>query len=188
MSSAGEITVLLQRISSGDKGAEEELLPKVYRELKRLASACLRRERQGHTLQATALVNEAYLRLSDQKDVAWTGRTHFFAIAARIMRRILADYARQRNAGKRGGGRPHLSLDEELHVTDSQCALIEGLDEALQRLAQLDSRQAQVVEMRFFGGLTEEEIAEVLGVSSRTVKRDWMMARAWLYGELHNGP
>jgi RNA polymerase sigma-70 factor (ECF subfamily) len=179
---AADVTELLQRFARGDKTAEADLMPKVYRELHRIARAYIRRERPDHTLQATALVHEAYMRLTLQREIDWKSRTHFFAMAAQLMRRILVDYARHRGAGKRGGA--HLSLDEGLQISAQQCALVAELDTALERLAVLNERQARVVELRFFSGLTEEEIAEVIGVSSRTVKRDWTMARAWLYGEL----
>lgn len=183
MAQAGEVTVLLRRVSAGDKDAESELLPRVYAELKRLALSQLRSERPGHTLQATALVHEAYMRLANQQE-GWNGRAHFYALAAKVMRRILTDYARQRNAGKRGGGKIKLSLDEHLGVPVEQCPMLTDLDEALERLEEISPRQAKIIELRFFGGLTEDEVAEVIGVSSRTVKRQWESARAWLYGEL----
>lgn len=181
---AADITELLQRVAHGDQQAEADLIPRVYQELHSIALAYLRRERSDHTLQATALVNEAYLRLTGQHEIDWKNRAHFFGIAAQLMRRILVDYARQRQAVKRGGGGVHVSLDEGLLVSNDQCELAADLDEALERLARLDARQAKVVELRFFGGLSEEETAVILGVSSRTVKRDWTMARAWLHGEL----
>jgi RNA polymerase sigma factor (TIGR02999 family) len=181
---APEMTELLQRLSRGDKQAEEDLIPRVYRELRRIAAAHLRSERPDHTLQATALVHEAYIRLTSQEQLDWKSRTHFFAVAAQVMRRILVDHARKRNAGKRGNGAVVLQLDENLTLADDQCDLVTGIDSALERLARLNPRQAKVVELRFFSGLSEEEIGQVLGVSSRTVKRDWTVARAWLYGEL----
>lgn len=159
-------------------------MPQVYRELRKIAVGHLQKERANHTLQATALVHEAYLRLTGHQQVDWKSRTHFFAVAARLMRRILVDYARQRDAAKRGGGAVLLQLDEKLTLADDQFELITGIDAALERLERLNRRQAKVVELRFFSGLSEEEIAEVLGVSSRTIKRDWTVARAWLYGEL----
>jgi RNA polymerase sigma-70 factor (ECF subfamily) len=177
-----DMTELLRRFAQGDKEAEAELLPQVYRELHRIARGCLRGERPDHSLQATALVNEVYLRLSAQQEFNWKDRAHFFAVAARMMRRILVDYARRRRAGKRDGA--VISLDEGLVISAEQCGLVADLDTALQRLESLHSRQAKVVELRFFSGLNEDEIAEALGVSVRTVKRDWRMARAWLYGEL----
>jgi len=178
-----EVTELLHRIARGDKQAETELIPRVYRELRRIAQAYLRKERHDHTLQATALVHEAYLRLTWQADINWKNRAHFFAIAANTMRRILVDYARHRNASKRSDVEGFL-LDHAPAISNQQCAFMTGLDEALDRLAGLNPRQARVVELKFFGGLTEEEIANVLEISSRTVKRDWTLARAWLHGEL----
>src|ERR1039457_3774091 len=177
-----DMTELLRRFAQGDKEAEAELLPQVYRELHRIARGCLRGERPDHSLQATALVNEVYLRLSAQQEFNWKDRAHFFAEAARMMRRILVDYTRRRRVGKRDGA--VISLDEGLVISAAQCGLVADLDTALQRLESLHSRQAKVVELRFFSGLNEDEIAEALGVSVRTVKRDWRMARAWLYGEL----
>ncbi len=182
--SASEVTDLLERVAQGDKQAEADLMPRVYRELRKIALAHLRRERPDHTLQATALVHEAYLRLSAQREVHWKNRAHFFGIAAQAMRRILADYARHRGAEKRGGNEIRVPLDEEICISDEHCTLVTALDEALERLQRLNSRQARVVELRFFSGLSEEEIAEVTGVTVRTVRRDWRMARAWLYGEL----
>jgi RNA polymerase sigma-70 factor (ECF subfamily) len=179
-----DLTELLRRTAQGDKEAEQELLPRVYRELHRLAAGYLRRERPDHTLQATALVNEAYLRLAGHQDIDWKGRAHFFAIAAKTMRRILVDYARQRGADKRGAGGIALPLDEGLTISADQSSMVTEIDAALERLEKLSPRQAKVVELRFFTGLSEEEIGEVLGISARTVKRDWTVARAWLYGEL----
>ena len=179
-----DVTDLLRRVSDGDKQAEEELVPEIYRELRKIAASYLRRERPDHTLQPTALVNEAWVKLSKQRDVQWESRAHFFGIAAQVMRRILVDYARRRRSGKRGGGIPFVQFDDSLGVSEDQCSLVINLDEALERLRALSPRQARVVELRFFGGMTEEEIAEVLDVTSRTVKRDWEKARAWLYGEL----
>jgi RNA polymerase sigma factor (TIGR02999 family) len=172
----------LQRLAHGDKQAEAELVPQVYRELKKIARGYLRHERPDHTLEATALVHEAYLRLTSQKEIDWKSRNHFFGIAAQMMRRILVDYARRRGASKRAGC--HVSLDEGLTISAEQCSLVTALDAALERLAALNARQARVVELRFFSGLAEEEIAQLMCLSSRTVKRDWSMARAWLYGEL----
>lgn len=181
---AADITDLLHRAAQGDKEAEAELLPTVYRELHVIALSYLRRERPGHTLQATALVNEAYLKLTSQERSDWKNRAHFFGFAAQAMRRILVDYARKRGAARRGSNSPHSPLDEGACISDSQSALMADLDEALTRLEQLSPRQARVVELRFFTGLNEEETAVALGISSRTVKRDWTLARAWLYGEL----
>jgi RNA polymerase sigma-70 factor (ECF subfamily) len=179
-----DVTDLLRRVTGGDKEAEVELMPEIYRELHKIAAAYMRRERPDHTLQPTALVNEAYEKLSSQRNVHWESRAHFFGIAAQVMRRILVDYARRHRSGKRGGGILFVQFDDSLGVSEDQCALVSNLDEALERLRALSPRQARVVEMRFFGGMTEDEIAEVLGVTSRTVKRDWKNARAWLYGQL----
>ncbi len=181
---SGDLTELLRRAARGDKEAECALVPRIYRELHRLAVGYLRHERPGHTLQATALVNEVYLRLAGHSNIDWKDRAHFFAIAAKNMRRILVDYARQRGADKRGGGDIALPLDEGLTISAEQSSLVTEIDAALERLEQLSPRQAKVVELRFFTGLKEEEIAEIVGISARTVKRDWTLARAWLYGEL----
>jgi RNA polymerase sigma-70 factor, ECF subfamily len=177
-----DLTGLLHRLSRGEKDAEAELFPHVYRELQKIAHICLRGERTEHTLQATALVNEAYLKLTVGAQIDWKNRAHFFGLAAKGMRRILVDYARQRSAGKRAG--IHIELDEELIVSAEQCTLIGDLHEALERLAEFAPRAAKVVELRYFGGMTEEEIADLLSVSVKTVKRDWQMARGWLRGEL----
>jgi len=179
-----ELTLLLQRIAAGDQKAASELIPKTYEDLKRLAATYLRRERPGHTLQATALVHETYLKLAGRSSPTWQDRTHFFALAARIMRRILTDHARQHRAQKRGSGRVEVSLDRISLANGSGHFLMEDLDEALTRLAGFAPRQAKVVELRFFGGMTEDEIAAHLEVCSRTIKRDWTVARAWLFGEL----
>jgi RNA polymerase sigma-70 factor (ECF subfamily) len=176
------VTELLQRVARGDRDAEAELIPRVYRELRRIAQGYLRNERRDHTLQATALVHEAYLRLMVPGEINWENRAHFFAVAANTMRRILVDYARRRCASKRNAER--VSLDQNLIVSHEQCAFMTELDEALDSLAILSPRQARVVELRFFGGLTEEEISSVMKISSRTVKRDWIVARAWLHCEL----
>ncbi len=159
-------------------------MPHVYTELKRLAASYLRREREGHTLQATALVHEAYLKLARLDELEWQNRNHFFAVAATVMRRILTDHARQHRAARRGAGRAKLNIDDVVVIGPSPSSEIDALDEALTRLAAFAPRQAKVVEMRFFGGMTEDEIAEILNLSSRTIKRDWIIARAWLYGEL----
>jgi len=177
-------TDLLNRVAGGDKQAEELLLPLIYSELRRIAAHHLRQERPSHTLQTTALVHEAYLRLIGLTDIDWKSRTHFFGVAAQLMRHVLVDYARQRGAEKRGGGQAHLPLEAGLAVSDEQCALVAELDAALQRLERLNARQARVVELRFFSGMKEDEIASLLAVSVRTVKRDWTVARAWIYGEL----
>lgn len=179
-----DATRLLQAWAQGDQAAFEELIPLVYDELRRLAQRELRRERPGHSLQATALVNEAYLRLIDLNRIEWQNRAHFFAMAARMMRRILVDWARARGNQKRGGGVPTVSLDEGLLVsTDPGCDLV-ALDDALETLGAMDLRKGQVVEMRFFGGLTVEETAAALHVSADTVMRDWRSAKAWLLREL----
>ena len=178
------VTELLIAWGSGDRAALEELTPLVYGELRRLAHRHLGRERRGHTLQTSALVHEAYLRLIGQKNVEWQGRAHFFGIAARLMRQILVDYARTRNNQKRGGDANRVSLDEALLVSDERAAEVVALDEALERLAKVDPRKGRVVELRFFGGLSVEETAEVLAVSPGTVMRDWTLAKAWLHNEL----
>jgi RNA polymerase sigma-70 factor, ECF subfamily len=184
MNPGGDITQLLLRAAHGDRRAEEALYPIVYREMRQLAAFLLKSERPEHTLQPTALVHEAYIRLTGDKSISWENRSHFFAVAARTMRHILIDHARKVNAGKRQGTK--VSLESALNYSPAQAAELVELDEALNRLAEWDQRQSQVVELRFFGGLTEEETARVLGVSTRTVKREWSMARAWLYGELSN--
>jgi len=183
MEEQGEVTRLLQRVSDGDPSAEELLIPLVYAELHRLASHSLRTERREHTLQATALVNEAYLCLC-RNAASLRDRAHFFRLAARLMRRILIDYARSRGAAKRGDGLRHLHLDESMAVVDEQLDTALAVDELLNRLAALSPRQAQVVEMKFFSGLTEDEIAAILEIDSRTVSRDWLMARAWLHRQM----
>ena len=175
---------LLQAWGQGDQAAFEELIPLVYDELRRLAQRELRRERSGHSLQATALVNEAYLRLIDLNRIEWQNRAHFFAMAARMMRRILVDWARARGNQKRGGGIPKVSLDEALLVSQDPGSDLVALDEALETLGAMDPRKGQVVEMRFFGGLTVEETAAALHVSADTVMRDWRSAKAWLLREL----
>ena len=180
----GKVTELLLELSGGNRTVVDELIPFLYAELKRIASAQLRAERPEHTLQATALVHEAYLKLVDQRQVNWQNRAHFFGVAAQVMRRILMDYAKGRAREKRGGDVHKTSLDEALVVSYDRTYELLDIDEALGRLEALDRRQAQVVEMRFFGGLSVEETAEALGVSAPTVKREWAMARAWLHREL----
>lgn len=180
----GEVTQLLQAWSGGDGAALEQLTALVHDELRRLAARYMRRERPGHTLQTSALINEAYLRLVDARHVQWQNRAHFFAVSAQVMRRILIDVARSRQNLKRGGGARPISLDEALAASPERSADLLALDEALERLAVLSPRQSQVVELRYFGGLTEDEMAEVLHVSPRTVRHDWGLARAWLYREL----
>ena len=179
-----EITQLLAEWSEGNQAALDQLYPLVYNELRRLAHGYLRRERKGHTLQTTALINEAYLRLVDQKHVHWANRSHFFGISAQIMRRILIDHARRYDYAKRGGGAQRISLDEAAIVAKQRGRTLLLLDEALKSLAKIDPRRSQVVELRYFGGLNNDEIAGVLKISENTVTRDWNMARAWLYQEL----
>jgi RNA polymerase sigma factor (TIGR02999 family) len=179
----GEVSALLRAWSDGDRGALDQLTPIVYNELHRLARIHMRRERSGHSLQTSALVNEAYMRLVDYKRMQWQNRSHFFAVSAQLMRRILVDHARRHNL-KRGRGVPHVSLEQTAELESDRAPDFVALDGALEALARLDPRKAQVVEMRFFGGLSVEETAEVLKVSSVTVMRDWSTARAWLYREL----
>jgi len=181
-----EITGLLVAWGAGDEQALAALTPLVYEELHRLAHRYMGGERPGHSLQTTALVNEAYVRLIDWKSVRWQNRAHFFAVSAQLMRRILVDFARSRGYQKRGGGVPAVTLDDAAVVTDDKGADMVALDEALTSLAELDARQSRVVELRFFGGLSLEETAEVLRVSPGTVRRDWSLARAWLHRELSN--
>jgi RNA polymerase sigma factor, TIGR02999 family len=182
--STEQITQLLLAWGDGDRRALDALMPLVYDELRRIAKRYMRDQRVGHTLQTTALVNEAYLRLVDSSRVNWQNRTHFFAISAQLMRRVLVDFARARNALKRGGERIQVTLDEKIEAPFERETDLVALDEALENLAKLNRRQAQIVELRYFGGLSEEEIAEALGISVRTVRRDWSVARAWLYREL----
>ncbi len=182
-----EVTQLLIAYGQGDRQALDRLLPVVYSELHGIAARQMRHERADHTLNATALVHEVYLKLMDQNQVSWQNRAHFFAIAARAMRQVLISYARKHNAEKRGGGAPNTLLDGKEIALGERADELLALDEALTRLAGFDERLAQVVEYRFFGGLTIEETAAVLDVSSMTVKRDWNKAKAWLYRELHAG-
>lgn len=179
-----DVTVLLGQLAGGDAKVVDSLLPLVYDELRGIARGQLRRERKDHTLNATALVHEAYLKLVDQRNVDWKNRAHFFAIAAQAMRRILINYAQQRRAQKRGGDMVATTFDDELVPRETKADQLIDMDEALTRLKALSERQAAVVEYRFFGGLTHEEIAEVLGVSVPTVRRDWRLARAWLSNQL----
>lgn len=179
------ITRLLQRMGKGDREAESRLVPLVYGELRRLARHYMRNERVSHTLQATALVHEAYLRLVDERQVNWQNRAHFLGVAAQVMRRILVDHARGLHRLKRGGEQRTVVLEEAIVNLKAPSSDLVALDQALTRLAELDPRQGRIVELRFFGGLTVEETAEVLGISPKTVKRDWSVARAWLYGELN---
>jgi RNA polymerase sigma factor (TIGR02999 family) len=179
-----EITQLLLSWSDGDEAALERLAPLVHAELYRLAKHYMSQEKPGHTLQATALVNEAYLRLIDWKNVRWQNRAHFFGVSAQLMRRILVDYARSRNYQKRGGGAVKVSLEEAAIISSEQPADFVALDDALNELAEMDPRKSRIVELRFFGGLNVEETAEVLKISPRTVIREWSLAQAWLYREL----
>lgn len=180
------VTKLLQEWSDGDETALEQLMPLVYDELHRLAHQHLRRERPGHILQTSALINEAYLRLVDHPELRWESRNHFFGIAARLMRRILVDDARKRNADKRGGSLIQVPLDEATGLVHEQAANVAALDDALNMLETIDTRQSKIVELRFFGGLSIEETANVLQVSPGTVMRDWTFARAWLRNEMRN--
>ena len=184
MSAPTNITQLLASWRSGDQAALEALTPMVHQELHRLAARYMAGERPGHILQPTALVNEAYMRLVDWKDGRWQNRTHFFAVAAQIMRRVLVDVARTRDCGKRGRGQIHVSLSEAANVPVAQSVDLVALDDALKTLEALSARQSRVVELRFFGGLSLEEAAHVLDVSVGTVRRDWSMAQAWLFREL----
>jgi RNA polymerase sigma factor (TIGR02999 family) len=179
-----QITQLLAEWREGNQAALDELYPLVYDELHRLARRYMSRERKGHTLQTTALINEAYVRLIDQRNVQWANRSHFFAISAQIMRRILIDHARRHAYAKRGGGARQVSLDETATVIHEDLAEFLRLDEALKSLAELDPRRSQVVELKYFGGLNNDEIAGVLKISKNTVIRDWNMARAWLHSQL----
>lgn len=180
----GDVTVLLRQVKSGDSTAESRLLELVYPQLKKIAGKYLRHERTGHTLQATALVNEAYMQIAGQMDKEWQNRSHFYAVAAQSMRRILVDYARQRNAAKRDGNRQQVELTDAVAIASDRLDEILAIDEALSRLAEFDPRRSKVVEMRFFGGLTVEETAAALSVSPDTVMRDWRLAKAWLLREL----
>jgi RNA polymerase sigma-70 factor (ECF subfamily) len=187
MRSPGDVTILLSEIRRGNRGAESELISLVYDELRRLAAHYMRRERPDHTLQATALVHEAYLRLVKQREVPWQNRAHFFAIAGRLMRRVLVDHARAHCRGKRGGTLQRIPLGETLLFSPERSEELLELDRALILLAEEYPRQSQVVELRHFGGLTVDEVAEVLKVSPKTVKRDWSLARAWLHREIRMG-
>jgi RNA polymerase sigma factor (TIGR02999 family) len=184
--SPSEVTQLLKDWSSGDPEALDRLIPIVYAELRAIAARYLRRERRDHTLQPTALVNEAYLRLIDQKQVQWQNRAHFIGVAAQMMRRILVDHAKSHNRAKRGGGAQRVSLDEAMAVSDERATDLLELDSALTALATFDDRKSRVVEMRYFGGLTVEETAEVLKVSEMTVAREWKLAKAWLYTHIED--
>ena len=178
-----DITELLHRFQAGDEDAQTQLIDAVHGELRVIAARYMRREKSDHTLQTTALVNEAYIKLVNLKTANWQDRAHFYAVASRVMRRILVDHARKHIAGKRGGGIELLPLNEAIVFTPGRSGQIVRLDDALTRLADTDERASKVIELRFFGGLSVEECAEVLGISPRTVKREWMFARAWLRGE-----
>ena len=182
-----DITQLLIDSKGGDKAALDQLMPIVYSELRRLAESYLRAERGDHTLQATALVHEAYLRLVNQRNVDWKNRAQFFGMAASMMRRILVNHAEAHHAAKRGGDAQKISLDDAISFFEEQDLDLLALNQALERLAQMDPRQTEIVELRFFGGLTVEEVAEVLNTSPATVKRDWLMAKSWLLRELSTG-
>jgi len=181
-----EITQLLMNWSQGDKSALDHLVPLVYPELRRLAKRHMGRENSAHTLQTSALINEAYLKLVDQQNVKWQNRAHFFAVAAQVMRHILVDHARTRNYAKRGGGAPKLPLDEAAALTEQRAGQLIALDDALRDLAALDERKSQIIELRFFGGLSLEETAEVMKISPSTVQREWRAAKAWLHHTMSN--
>ena len=178
------VTKLLKDWSAGDESAPDKLMPLVYEELRRLAHRYMRREKPGRTLQTSALINEAYVRLADQSKIQWESRTHFFGIAARLMRQILVDQARRRNFAKRGGAALRVTLSEATAVAEEQSASVIALDDALQSLEKIDPRKSRIVELRFFGGLSIEETAEALDVSPGTVMREWTFARAWLRKEM----
>jgi RNA polymerase sigma-70 factor, ECF subfamily len=184
MAESHDVTVLLRELSDGGGRAPEALLPLVYDELRKLAHSYLQNERPGHTLQATALVHEAYIRLVDWKNVSWQNRAHFFAVAAQLMRKILVDHARAKKAEKRGGEHQRLALDEAVSYPARRDIDLLALDDALRSLEELDNLQANIVELRFFGGLTIEETAHALGISPATVKREWTVAKAWLHREI----
>jgi len=180
-----DITQMLIELTDGNTEVVNQILPRIYDELRKLASSYLRRERADHTLQPTALVHEAYMKLIDQKKVHWQNRAHFFGIAAQVMRRILLDHARKHNADKRGGEAEKLPIEEEiLVVSHEKSAELIALDDALETLAKMDPQKAKIVELRYFGGLSIEETAEVMGVSVPTINRQWRMAKAWLYGQI----
>jgi len=181
----GEVTQLLVQLRAGQRDAEAKLIALVYSELRRLAAHYLRGERADHTLQPTALVHEAYIRLTKMQEMDWQNRSHFFATSATVMRRILVDHARAHQANKREGLRDAISLDDALVVSPARSTQLIALDNALERLAKLEFRRSRIVELRFFGGMSEEETGAVLGISARTVKRDWRVAKAWLYNEVN---
>ena len=183
-----QVTQILHDWSGGDREAPERLMPLVYDEMRRIARSFISRERQGHTLQPTALVNEAYLRLVDQNSVTWQSRAHFYSVAASMMRRVLIDHARAYATEKRGGGAVRLSIEDVQIPVEERAANFVAMDEALEKLAQFNERGRRIVEMRFYAGMSDTEIAEVLGVSTRTVLRDWKAARVWLFRELSENP
>lgn len=183
-SNSADVTALLTEMARGNAEAGPQLIPLVYNELRRMAEGYMRRERPDHTLQTTALVHEAYLKLVGQHSVKWQNRAHFFGVAAQVMRRVLVDYARGHMREKRGGGRDEAPLDDAIVFSPERAEEFLELDRALQALSALDPRQAKIVELRYFGGSTVEETAEALGISPKTVKRDWTVAKAWLHGEL----
>jgi RNA polymerase sigma-70 factor (ECF subfamily) len=185
---SGDVTTLLHAWADGDETALEQLLPLVETELRRLARGCLRRERPGHTLQPTALVNEAFMRILDVKNLRWNDRSHFMSIAARLMRRVLVDHARARTSQKRAFDAADVALDEAVATSDATSVNVIAVDRALEALAAVDPRQARVVELRFFGGLSVEETADVLHLSTETIKRDWRLAKVWLSRELGGAP
>jgi RNA polymerase sigma factor (TIGR02999 family) len=185
--SQNEVTQLLLDWGNGDKAALDKLVPVVYQELRRLAAYYMRRERPGHTLQTSALVNEAYMRLVDYRQMRWQSRAHFFAVAAQAMRRILVEHARKRHFAKRGGGAVKVSFDEAAIVSQEQAADLVALDDALTSLEAMDQRKARIVELRYIGGLNIEETAEVLAISPATVQREWRAAKAWLYRAIKEG-
>jgi RNA polymerase sigma factor (TIGR02999 family) len=185
--SSQQITRLLASWELGDQGALDRLMPLVYGELRRLAHRYMRRERREHTLQTSALINEAYIRLVEQREVNWQNRAHFFGIAAKLMRRILVDHARSKGYAKRGAGAKRVSLDEGLAVAETQGAEVVAIDDALKSLEAMDPRKSRIVEMRFFGGLTIDETATALGISTPTVEREWRAARAWLHRAVSKG-
>ena len=188
MGQTGAVSRLLQAWGRGDLQARDDLMPVVYRELRRRAGGYLRRERQDHTLQPTALVHEAYMRLVGQERVAWQNRAHFFAIASQMMRRILVDYAREHEAAKRPGAGVKVMLDDRIGAAQPRACEFIALDQALVELSHLDPRQGQIVELRYFGGLSEQDVGEVLSISRATVTREWQTARAWLYRRMTTGP
>jgi len=183
-SSPGDVTSLLNRLADGDQEAAAQLVPLVYEELHRRAARCLRHEQPGHALQTTELLHEAYIKLTAQRSTRWQNRAQFFAVASQVMRRILVDYARRQQRIRRGGKQQRVSLDEALLVSPDRTDELIAVNESLARLEKLDSRQGRIVELRYFGGLTVDEVGEVLGVSSKTVMREWNTAKAWLYGDL----